>query len=63
MIASNRSLFERNRNLGGTRYPVGSIPFSQLDWQQHFGRVWDMLVSAKRRYDPDSVLGYGAGIF
>lgn len=63
MIASNRSLFERNRNLGGTRYPVGSIPFSQLDWQQHFGPVWDMLVSAKRRYDPDSVLGAGAGIF
>ncbi|KAB8319070.1 FAD-binding protein [Tolypothrix campylonemoides VB511288] len=63
MLADNRRLFERNRDLGGTRYPVDAIAFSQEDWQQHFGSVWSRLVNAKRRYDPDNVLTPGQGIF
>ncbi|KAF3890233.1 MULTISPECIES: FAD-binding protein [Nostocales] len=63
MLDDNRRLFERNRNLGGTHYPVNAIAFSQEDWQQHFGSVWSRLVNAKRRYDPDNVLTPGQGIF
>lgn len=63
MVADNRAFFERNRNLGGNRYAIDAIPFSQEDWQQHFRPVWGRLVSAKRRYDPDNLLTPGQGIF
>lgn len=63
MLDNNRRLFERNRDLNGTRYPVDAIAFSQEDWQQQFGSVWSKLVNAKRRYDPDRVLTPGHGIF
>ncbi len=63
MLADNRTLFERNRSEGGTRYAIDAIPFSKKDWKQHFGPVWGQLLSAKRRYDPDNVLTPGQGIF
>ncbi|WP_337906894.1 hypothetical protein [Iningainema tapete] len=63
MLDDNRRLFERNRSLGGTRYPVDAIEFSQLDWKQQFRPVWGRLVSAKRRYDPNNVLTPSQGIF
>ena len=63
MVSSNRELYERNRDLGGTRYAIGAVPFSQEDWQQHFGKSWSALVAAKRRYDPDNVLTPGQRIF
>lgn len=63
MLADNRIFFERNRDLGGYRYAIGAIPFSQVDWKQHFHPVWGKLVSAKRRYDPGNILTPGQGIF
>lgn len=63
MLADNRTFFERNRSLGGYRYAIGAVPFSQADWKQHFHPVWGKLVSAKRRYDPGNVLTPGQGIF
>lgn len=63
MVSDNRRLFEQNRDLGGYKYSVSTIPFSQDDWQQHFRPVWGKLVSAKRRYDPDNLLTPGQGIF
>ncbi len=63
MVADNRAFFERNREKGGYRYPIDAIPFSQEDWQQHFSRVWEKFLSAKRRYDPDNILTPGQGIF
>lgn len=63
MLADNRIFFERNRTLGGYRYAIGAIPFSQEDWRQHFRPVWGKLVSAKRRYDPHKLLAPGQGIF
>lgn len=63
MLADNRTFFERNRSLGGYRYAINAIPFSQTDWKQHFHPVWGKLVSAKRRYDPDNLLTPGQGIF
>ena len=63
MVEANRVLFEQVRALGGNRYAIGAIPFSQADWRQHFGPVWPLLVEAKRRYDPDNILAPGQGIF
>lgn len=63
MLSDNRRLFEKNRDEGGYRYSVNSVPFSPMDWRQHFGPVWGKLVSAKRRYDPDNLLTPGQGIF
>jgi FAD/FMN-containing dehydrogenase len=63
LLAANRELFERDRALGGTHYPVGAIPLSRQDWQRHYGPAWEALVRAKRRYDPDGVLASGPDVF
>ncbi|MUH00526.1 FAD-binding protein [Scytonema sp. UIC 10036] len=63
MLDDNRRFFEKNRDFGGTRYPVGAIQFSYFDWQQHFGSAWSGFINAKRRYDPDNLLTPGQGIF
>src|SRR5262249_46857264 len=63
MVARNRQLFERARDLGGKRYVISAIPFSRLDWQKHFQPVWGPLVAAKRQFDPDNVLTPGPAIF
>lgn len=63
MIAHNRMLYDRARALGGTAYPVGTIPFTRQDWQAHFGTAWKMLREAKRYYDPHTLLTPGHGIF
>lgn len=63
MVDSNRALYERNRDLGGTRYAIGAVPFTPQDWRRHFGKSWRDLLAAKRRYDPDNLLAPGQGIF
>lgn len=63
MLDDNRKFFEKNRDIGGTRYPVDAIKFSSEDWKQQFRPVWGRLVSAKRRYDPNNLLTPGQGIF
>lgn len=63
MVEANRTLFEQARNLGGTHYPIGSIPFSQADWIQHFGAAWARFLRQKARYDPRHILTPGQGIF
>jgi len=62
-IASNRSLYDRARAVGGTRYCIGSIPFSFADWQAHFGTSYGDLVIAKSAFDPHRILTPGQGIF
>ncbi|MGH8774145.1 MAG: FAD-binding protein [Jiangellaceae bacterium] len=63
MIASNRALFERARDLGGKQYPIGSIPFAPGDWAEHFSGQFRKLENAKDRYDPNRILTPGQGIF
>jgi cytokinin dehydrogenase len=63
MVAANRTLFEQARDLGGTHYPIGSIPLSQADWIRHFGEGWRLFLLQKARYDPRQVLTPGQGIF
>jgi hypothetical protein len=46
-VAANRPLYERARAVGGTRYPVGSVPFRPLDWVAHYGRDYPAFAAAK----------------
>lgn len=63
MLAGNRSLFERNREAGGTLYPFSAVKVSGIEWQRHYGAAWSALTHAKRRYDPDHVLASGPDLF
>jgi cytokinin dehydrogenase len=62
-VAENRALFEQALELGGTHYPIGSIPFSPADWRQHFGADYPRFLRQKARDDPRQVLTPGQGIF
>jgi cytokinin dehydrogenase len=63
MVAGNRRLFERARDLGGKHYTISAIPLSQHEWKRRFCPFWGRLVSAKRRFDRDNALGHGPSIF
>jgi cytokinin dehydrogenase len=63
MLAANRALYDRARDVGGTQYPIGAIPLERADWVDHFSDQWRKLVAAKRRYDPNRILTPGQGIF
>jgi FAD/FMN-containing dehydrogenase len=63
MVAANRGLFERNRALGGTIYPISAVPLDAADWRRQLGPYWPRLAAAKLRYDPDGVLAPGTDVF
>jgi cytokinin dehydrogenase len=63
MLVRNRQWFERARELGGTRYPIGAVEFSSDDWERQYGPLWGEFVKRKQRYDPDNILSPGSGIF
>lgn len=63
MLERNRDFFELARDMGGTRYPIGSLTFDKQDWKRQYGRVWGDFEAAKRRYDPKNILAPGQGIF
>ena len=63
LLATNRALFERARDVGGSRMTWAAIPFSQDDWVQHYGEAWPAFLDAKRRFDPNGVLTPGVGVF
>jgi cytokinin dehydrogenase len=63
MLERNRKLFEKARQVGGKRYPIGALEFSQNDWIEHYGEAWKDFARAKKRFDPDRVLTPGPGIF
>lgn len=63
MLRRNRRFYERARDLGGVRYPIGSVPFTPDDWRDHYGDRWPHLVALKQRYDPDGILTPGPGVF
>jgi cytokinin dehydrogenase len=45
--------------MGGKRYLSGYVDFTPAEWREHFGAMWEPLVQAKRRYDPDALLNPG----
>ena len=63
MMARNNMLFERARQLGGTRYPIGSMDFDHDDWVRQYGDEWREFERLKRQFDPDNILTPGPGIF
>ncbi len=64
MVATNRSLFERARAMGGKQYVVSATPHTPADWKDHFGaKQWSQLGKAKNEFDPKNVLTPGPGIF
>jgi len=63
LVTMNRTLYERARDMGGTRLTTTAMPFSQADWIQHYGPVWESFRNAKKRFDPNNVLTPGQGIF
>ena len=63
MLDRNRRLFEKARDEGGTRYPIGVVPFKRNDWVKQYGREWSSFVRLKHRYDPRRILTPGPGIF
>ena len=63
-LASNRALYDSNFAAGGTWYPIGAIAdYDRADWRRHYGRQWNRVTSAKRTYDPDTVLTPGQRMF
>jgi cytokinin dehydrogenase len=62
MLDRNRSLYERARDLGGTRYPIGSIEFARHDWIRQYGLSYLPFKLLQHRYDPDGILTPGVRI-
>ena len=63
MLAANRELYLEAQALGGTQYPVGSIPMTARDWRVQYDGEWLRFHQAKHRYDPHGILAPGQGIF
>lgn len=63
IVAYNRTLYDRNRDLGGTNYPISAVRLTRDDWEHHYGPHWGRLLRAKRRHDPDNVFASGPDIF
>jgi FAD/FMN-containing dehydrogenase len=59
----NRTLYERARDMGGTRLTSSAIPMTQADWIRHYGPAWEPFRAAKQRYDPKNVLTPGHYMF
>jgi cytokinin dehydrogenase len=62
ILGYNRMLYDKNRDLGGTNYPISAVRLTAEDWQRHYGVHWHALVAAKRSYDPDNVLASGPDV-
>lgn len=62
-LAGNRALYERARDAGGKRYPIGAVELTPRDWVDHYGRDYPAVVAAKAAWDPGRVLTPGQGIF
>ena len=63
MIALNRTLYERARDMGGYRMTSSAVPMSQDDWKRHYGPAWQTVQAAKTKFDPKNVLTPGNGMF
>lgn len=63
LLAFNRTLYDRCRELGGTYYPISAVQLSRQDWEQHYGPQWDRLQAAKECFDPHNVFASGPDIF
>ena len=64
MLAANQALLPLLLAAGGKVYPPFAPILSHEQWQEHYGmEVWPRFAAAKKRFDPNTVLTPGAGIF
>ncbi len=63
LLEQNRAIYDSVVDIGGKRYPIGSVELTQADWQDHFGDEWSDFVAAKNQFDPDNVMTPGQRIF
>jgi FAD/FMN-containing dehydrogenase len=49
--------------MGGYRMTSSAVAMSQDDWKRHYGPAWQIVQTAKTRFDPKNVLIPGHGIF
>ncbi|SFC05242.1 FAD-binding protein [Pseudoalteromonas denitrificans] len=63
LTASNRTVYENARDIGGYQYPVGAIPMDRTDWKKHYHNKWFLMKILKSWFDPKHVLGPMRGIF
>ncbi|WP_200301472.1 FAD-binding protein [Streptomyces adelaidensis] len=63
LVAANRAVYERARELGGVLYPASAVPMAPEDWRAHFGHAYDGLARAKEQYDPYRILTRGYGLW
>lgn len=63
MLARNYTLWKNASAIGGTRYLEDAVPFTQSDWQTHYGPVYPQFAAWKRRFDPYGILAPGSAIF
>lgn len=45
--------------MGGKRYLSGYVEFTEEEWREHFGPMWEPFRASKRRFDPDVILNPG----
>jgi cytokinin dehydrogenase len=63
VLAENRALYERARDLGGKFYTISAVQLDGHDWKRHFQPAWGHLTGEKSQHDPGNVLGPGPGVF
>ena len=63
MLTRNDTFWTKAKLLGGTRYPIGALRFTNEDWVEHYGPTWSAFRDWKRRFDPEQILTPGPGIF
>jgi cytokinin dehydrogenase len=63
MRQRNRRLYDEARQVGGTRYPIGTLDFTRSDWIRHFGLAFPGFAALKALQDPSGILTPGPGIF
>lgn len=59
VLAYNCALYDKNRDLGGTSYPISAVRLTPEDWRRHYGAEFARLAAAKQHYDPDNLLAGG----
>ncbi|RLK55502.1 FAD-binding protein [Actinokineospora cianjurensis] len=63
LLVDNRSAYDKALAVGGTQYPIGSIPSQPGDWQRHYGSAHGRVRRLKNRFDPRGILAPEQGIF
>ncbi|WP_082128953.1 MULTISPECIES: FAD-binding protein [unclassified Dermacoccus] len=60
MLERNRRMFARARDAYGARlYPIGSVPFGEKDWRDHYGAEWETVQASRAKFNPRGTITSG----